>query len=639
VICPDGAGGAFIVWEDYRYDAMSGVDLYAQHLGPTGERLWEDDLEICRATGDQTEPCIVPDGEGGFYVAWVDERVDTAGDIYAVRIDSDGGVHTGWSNYGNVVSEEDPDNHTHDDPCICAVPTGGVVIAFRWYRGATGSDIYAQRMSAAGIAMWAANGVAVSDANLNQTEPVIAWCEGGSQPGPMVAWSEDNPAAGSNDDIYAKKLKLSDGSAANAGWGADGNPVYDDSTGDDYQQQDQRIIADGSGGAIIAWESIDSPDDRVCAQKLDEDGVAQWADVEICDAVGDQQDPVLVTDGAGGAIIAWVDQRIDGGDIYAQKVDAGGSLLWGPLPRAVNGQPVCNIPGVQEDPVAVEDGNGGAFFAWEDSRSGSYDIYTQRMSNLGLADYADDGVALVAAPHDQRSIYASRGESGQALICWEDTRVDVFQDIFAQLISSAAPDVTSITPSSGQAGSTVSITDLAGTGFDTSGVSVVLKKSGEADIAATGETVVSSNRVTCDFDLTGAEPGVWDVYLENDMDGQGDTLAGAFTVTEPLPTTNTWYLAEGCTGAGFETWVLVQNPEATDVTVDLTFMTGSGPQNGPQDFRIAANSRHSFLLNDYVTDWDVSTKVTSEGGNVICERAMYGNARTWAHDSIGHPSK
>ena len=125
VICPDGTGGAFIVWEDYRYNAISGVDLYAQHLGPTGQRLWEDDLEVCRATGDQTEPCIVPDGGGGFYVAWVDERVDSAGDIYATHIDSDGAVHAGWSNYGNVVSEEDPDNHTHDDPCICAVPTGG----------------------------------------------------------------------------------------------------------------------------------------------------------------------------------------------------------------------------------------------------------------------------------------------------------------------------------------------------------------------------------------------------------------------------------------------------------------------------------------------------------------------------------
>jgi hypothetical protein len=28
--------------------------------------------------------------------------------------------------------------------------------------------------------------------------------------------------------------------------------------------------------------------------------------------------------------------------------------------------------------------------------------------------------------------------------------------------------------------------------------------------------------------------------------------------------------------------------------------------------------------------------VVSEGGNVICERAMYGGNRTWAHDSIGY---
>ncbi|NPV59942.1 MAG: hypothetical protein HPY75_09790, partial [Actinobacteria bacterium] len=44
---------------------------------------------------------------------------------------------------------------------------------------------------------------------------------------------------------------------------------------------------------------------------------------------------------------------------------------------------------------------------------------------------------------------------------------------------------------------------------------------------------------------------------------------------------------------------------------------------------------HTFLANEYVTDWDVSTKVTSEGGNVICERAVYGGNRTWAHDSAG----
>jgi len=81
--------------------------------------------------------------------------------------------------------------------------------------------------------------------------------------------------------------------------------------------------------------------------------------------------------------------------------------------------------------------------------------------------------------------------------------------------------------------------------------------------------------------------------------------------------------------------VLVQNPNDSAVTVDLTFMTSTGPQEGPQGFPIAGNSRQSFSVNSFVTDYNVSTKVESTGGEVICERAMYGGNRTWAHDSIG----
>jgi Family of unknown function (DUF5719) len=100
----------------------------------------------------------------------------------------------------------------------------------------------------------------------------------------------------------------------------------------------------------------------------------------------------------------------------------------------------------------------------------------------------------------------------------------------------------------------------------------------------------------------------------------------------------TWYLAEGCTGPGFETWVLVQNPGADPVTVDLTLMTESGPQLplALQDVVIPAHSRHSFNLGEYVQSYDLSTQVVSQGGGVICERAMYGNGRTWAHDSVGY---
>ena len=51
---------------------------------------------------------------------------------------------------------------------------------------------------------------------------------------------------------------------------------------------------------------------------------------------------------------------------------------------------------------------------------------------------------------------------------------------------------------------------------------------------------------------------------------------------------------------------------------------------------IPAMSRVTFKANDYVTNYNVSTKVEATDGNVVCERSMYGNDRTWAHDSIGY---
>jgi hypothetical protein len=99
-------------------------------------------------------------------------------------------------------------------------------------------------------------------------------------------------------------------------------------------------------------------------------------------------------------------------------------------------------------------------------------------------------------------------------------------------------------------------------------------------------------------------------------------------------TSDTWYLAEGCTNGGFETWVLVQNPNAGPADVQLTYMTPGGEVEGPS-VTIDANSRRSFNVADTVPDnWEVSTRVTSNIG-VIAERAMYGPGRQWGHDSVG----
>ncbi|MDY6793754.1 MAG: DUF5719 family protein [Actinomycetota bacterium] len=113
-----------------------------------------------------------------------------------------------------------------------------------------------------------------------------------------------------------------------------------------------------------------------------------------------------------------------------------------------------------------------------------------------------------------------------------------------------------------------------------------------------------------------------------------DKTAGhcASGVTGP---SNQWYLAEGTTGSGFETFVLVQNPNDDAVTVDLTAMTSEGPSLIVDDWDMAGNSRNTFRLNDYVENNDnVSTKVTSSG-DVIAERAVYWNNKEGGHDAHG----
>ncbi|MDD3719522.1 MAG: hypothetical protein PHP28_12770, partial [Actinomycetota bacterium] len=135
-----------------------------------------------------------------------------------------------------------------------------------------------------------------------------------------------------------------------------------------------------------------------------------------------------------------------------------------------------------------------------------------------------------------------------------------------------------------------------------------------------------------DYDVSTKVEATGAVICERAVYGGNRTWAhDSIGVTSP---TRVWYLAEGATAGDFETWVLVQNPGTEAVTVDLTFMTGSGPVAGPQDVEIAGGSRMSFNADLYVTDYDVSTKVEATGA-VICERAVYGGNRTWAHDSIG----
>lgn len=106
------------------------------------------------------------------------------------------------------------------------------------------------------------------------------------------------------------------------------------------------------------------------------------------------------------------------------------------------------------------------------------------------------------------------------------------------------------------------------------------------------------------------------VYWNNRNGGHNST-----GVSAPA---NQWYLAEGCTAGGFETWVLIQNPGDQPSSVALTYMTESGQQAGPA-VDLPAHSRKTVFVADTVPNtWSVSTKVNvTSGASVIAERSMY----------------
>jgi len=95
-----------------------------------------------------------------------------------------------------------------------------------------------------------------------------------------------------------------------------------------------------------------------------------------------------------------------------------------------------------------------------------------------------------------------------------------------------SPTVISCAPSSGFNNTSVSITDLEGTGF-ASGATVALKKIGQFDIDCTSVNVDSPTKIDCIAPITGAIVGTWDINVTNTDTGNG-TLSNGFTVTETM---------------------------------------------------------------------------------------------------------
>jgi hypothetical protein len=328
----------------------------------------------------------------------------------------------------------------HDETLI-PDGTGGAIVTW-WDRRDSPSDvigdIYSQRVNTEGNPLWATDGVPICVAVGSQQYPMIAPDGSG---GGVITWSDARNGS-SNRDVYAQRVNA-DGtrlwttngvalcnaandqtSTAIASDGAGGAIVaWADSrsveriyaqrisstgavqwTGDGVPLSSgpggtlPSILADGAGGALVSWVDFSQfPTSQmdVRAQRISSSGALQWAasGVAVCDFAGNQSFPVMTTDGAGGAIVTWSDYRVDGvnADVYARRVTATGTVLWSP---ATKGTPVSTAASTQYLPMIATDGSGGAIVAWQDTRDGTTDIYAQRIFSDGGLGGGSVGVPI-----------------------------------------------------------------------------------------------------------------------------------------------------------------------------------------------------------------------------------------------------
>ncbi len=140
------------------------------------------------------------------------------------------------------------------------------------------------------------------------------------------------------------------------------------------------------------------------------------------------------------------------------------------------------------------------------------------------------------------------------------------------------------------------------------------------------------------FDVATIVEGVdGPVYAERAMYSTKPGMQGAHLSRGSAGAAGAWFMAEGAAAGEFETWILLANPgSSAAATVNVEFLTESGPVTVPP-VTLEPLRRRSIRVNDYVSTYQVATRVYSTGTKVVAERATYaaGGTRKGATASPG----
>jgi hypothetical protein len=383
-ITGDNSGGAIVLYQTQDMsDAHFHVEFYAQRISPEGDFLWGE-KGVLIGNGDAAYYWnrtlhAVSDGSGGTVVIWDEPLPEPPYALpHVAKIDSGGNVEwqTDIPSAQTAIKEAIPDG------------SGGVII---YYVNRNGS-MSVLKIDAQGNLPWGEDGVSL-DLGDFCTSDIASDNLGGII---VVGYGVGN--------ISAQRVD----SGGNILWQTGGVEVCGIRGGA------ARVVSDGSGGAIIAYEYLifsgdgkdGYSDSDIYAQRIDAEGNVLWGPdgVPVCVAPSFQYSAGIVDDSAGGAIFFFVSLENNSPVIHARRIDADGRKLWN--------EDVVLWPTMNHS--LVSDGSGGAISVWygdNESEGGA-----QRLDAAGRELWGPDGTTLTL-----RDLYlplAAPDGCGGILISW-----------------------------------------------------------------------------------------------------------------------------------------------------------------------------------------------------------------------------
>lgn len=443
----DGIYGSIII---FRTAVNGDYNIYAQKISAAGDIAWGSStspVAICDTVGEQYSFNAVADGAGGAFVAWEDYRNEADNEIYIQRISSAGAVL--WA--GNGIRVTQTDDIDESTVVLCADGNGGVILAWDGDNNTNNIQVYVQRYGSDGAAQWQQNGVQACTAlGFRNTCGIVKDGSGGA----IMFFNDSRDDINStiygtskwtDQNIYAQRLS----SIGTPLWGNNGVAVCKAAGNQDgYTYRYNTVISDGNGGAFIAFEDTrnDGPNfysTDIYAQKLNNNGIFQWTanGVKITTAAGSQFINTAISDESGGIIVGWTDASDS--HVYTQKINGSGLPSW-----TDNGITVSPVLSQSTNPVVVPDGAGNYIYCFVNYVSGVQGICAQKIDPAGGLQWGINGVAVHNFPYPSPQ-YPSIVFSGDqsVIISWNETRDDTTtgSDIFASKVLSNG-DLAGISP-------------------------------------------------------------------------------------------------------------------------------------------------------------------------------------------------